>query len=101
MSFEDAAELKSFAWYMTGCLCLGKLDESKIGVVNFAKARNQETTRMVVQLRGVYATFIKPGNKVQYDPRMQKWSEAGAGDMPKEASAERKDYEGVAEQVKQ
>jgi hypothetical protein len=73
MSFEDAAELKSFAWYLNGCLCLDKLDEvDKIGTIHFSKARNQPTSKCSVQLHGEIATFMPLNQDLVWDKRQNK-----------------------------
>lgn len=100
MSFEDAAELKSFAWYMTGCLCLGKMDDQGIGMMNFAKARNQKTSKTLIQLLGHVCTFVQPGKAKVFDARQEKWVDPGSKtavpDADSHKSLERQEYEGAA-----
>lgn len=72
MEFEDAAELKSFAWYMNGCLCLGRLDEAYYGTLKFSKARNQRVSKRAVQMIGEIATFIAADGDLVYDSRQDR-----------------------------
>jgi hypothetical protein len=73
MSFEDAAEVKSFAWYLNGCFCLDKLDEvEKIGTIHFSKARNQPNSKCSVQLKGEIATFMPLDKDLVWDKRQSK-----------------------------
>ena len=67
MSFEDAAELKSFAWFMNGCFCLSKFDKAGIASLDFSKARNQKTSTKLLQLQGDIATFKEISNDMQFD----------------------------------
>lgn len=74
MSFEDAAELKSFAWYLHGCFCLDKLtEEDQTGTIHFSKARNQKNSSRVVQLHGNVATFVDNGDDLVLDDKLGKY----------------------------
>lgn len=100
IGFEDAAELKSFAWYLNGCFCLTKMDDDYMAPLNFSKARGQKSDKTVIKLLGEIATFVDAGDMV-FDQRQKKYVErgkenviprAGAEDVVK--SADRRDYEG-------
>lgn len=67
VDFEDAAELKSFAWYMDGCFALGKLDADKYGVLKYGKGRFDKVDRQVIQLKGHLSTFIPASEDMVLD----------------------------------
>ncbi len=72
MTFEDAAELKSFAWYMNGCFCTGKMDTDQCCTINYAKARNARPDKCVVKLHGNLARFVRIDGDMVYDSRQGK-----------------------------
>lgn len=98
MDFEDAAELKSFAWYMNGCFCLSKMDDECLAPLKFSKARSHKSDHTIIKLLGNIATFVDAANMV-FDPRQKKYVERGKENaVPKadksDKSPTRTDYEG-------
>lgn len=75
LSFEDAAELKSFAWFMHGCWCLNKMDDTQTASIQFSKSRNTRASKAVLQLLGDLATF-KEVTRV-FDTTQRKFVEPG------------------------
>lgn len=94
MEFEDAAELKSFAWYLNGCLCMGRMDDEKVGSIKYSKARSVDNSVVHVQLEGEIARFGPVKNKV-FDPRQGKHVDAAEiNAIPGEKTKTQLAYEG-------
>lgn len=73
MEQQDSAELKSFSWYMNGCLALNTLDEDEYnGTLNYSKARSVRKGSIPIHLNGDMATFEALGSEYQYDPLQSK-----------------------------
>lgn len=73
MEQQDSAELKSFSWYMNGCLALNTLEESQLtGILNYSKARSVRKGSKTIQLDGELATFKSVGEDDAYDPLQSK-----------------------------
>lgn len=66
-TFEDAAEMKSFAWYLNGCFCLDKFDTNKRAKLIYAKGRSEATGEKTVKLLGEIATFVGEGGDFDRD----------------------------------
>ena len=70
MEWNDAAEFKSFSWYLNGCFALSALDDRDyIGKMKFSKARGVQKSYQMVQLIGDYATFKGLGDDYSWDSR--------------------------------
>lgn len=67
VDFEDAAEFKSFAWYMDGCFALSKLDANKYGVLKYGKGRYEKVDKQVIQLKGHLSTFVPVSEDMVYN----------------------------------
>jgi hypothetical protein len=79
MDFEDAAELKSFAWYLDHCLCLTKLDDDGVGKMKASAARNSKSRiKRMVQLLGGMATFIPRDTDMAVDRETGKYVDKDA-----------------------
>jgi hypothetical protein len=98
MEFEDAAELKSFAWYMNGCFCLTKMDSERIATLKYSKARGSPVAKKLLQLKGELATFVSLEGYREYDERFGKYVDPATKNvLPSEAQvSERRAYEGRA-----
>lgn len=67
IDFEDAAEFKSFAWYMDGCFALSKLDLNRYGVLKYGKGRFEKVDKQVIQLKGHLSTFVPVSEDMVFD----------------------------------
>lgn len=73
MEQQDSAELKSFSWFMNGCLALNTLEEDKLtGILNYSKARSVRKGSIYIQLKGEIATFVPCDEDSMYDPLQSK-----------------------------
>jgi RecA/RadA recombinase len=99
LEFSEAAELKSFAWWMNGCFVLSKMDDDGMAPLNFSKARSAKSNKIVIKLLGEIATFVEATNMV-FDSRQKRFVERGTENNIPKANAEsrrdrdRTDYEG-------
>jgi RecA/RadA recombinase len=73
-SWRDSAEMRSFAWYLHGCLVLEPFsDDTKVTKLVLSKGRNMDTSFSMVKLNGEFATFVSMSKDVIMDPRSGKW----------------------------
>jgi hypothetical protein len=67
---QDAAEIKSFSWYLNGCLGLNALSEDgNSAELNYSKSRSSRRGSNKIELKGDYATFVPVGDDYVFDPR--------------------------------
>lgn len=95
LDFEDAAELKSFAWFMNGCLCLNKMDENNCAFLKFSKARSSKVDKRTLKLDGEIALFREIGGDMIYDSRQNKMiPKAEQNVIPTGSGGSREEYKG-------
>jgi hypothetical protein len=100
LSFEDAAELKSFAWYMNGCFCLNKLDEpDQTAPLMYSKARTAKPDSCMLKLHGNLALFQRIDGDMVYDTRLGKYvKKTELNAVPDSQGNSRNDYAGRSNQ---
>ena len=102
LSFENAGEVKSFAWWMNGCFALARLceKEPRVSQLHFSKARSAKPTTIMVQLKGEISTFVKLEEEMARDAASDQWKKKSEiNKVPgtttnEEASSIKIDYEG-------
>ena len=69
VKWNEAAELKSFAWTLDCCFGLNGFDGKGHARLEISKGRNQKLNGTFVQLLGEKATFIGKGEDMTWDAR--------------------------------
>jgi hypothetical protein len=75
MQWQDAAEFKSFAWFLTGCFAATEMDEDGICVINYSKSRNSRVKHLNARLNGELARFVVVDGQFIWDERQKKFVE--------------------------
>ena len=73
MTWTDAAEFKSFAWYLTGCFSLTMQSGDGLATLNYSKARTVKSSKTLVQMKGNIATFVAANQDFVFDERLKKY----------------------------
>lgn len=77
LEWTDAAEFKSFSWYLNACFALSTLDNNNIGSLKISKSRRTEKTHQVVRLDGTYATFVAMGPDYSWNSKERGYCKPG------------------------
>jgi len=83
-TWTDAAEVKGWSWYLTGCFALNDINEETCqATINFSKARNTKKAHRVIKLLGDIATFVDVSTAVSYNRRTSTYeNKAKPGEVP-------------------
>jgi len=96
----DAAEFRSFAWYLDGCLTLTDYSEDNLATLRYSKARNAAKGYLLVKLLGEYSR-LELTDDYEVDERRGTYVEKNKGnrvesaadaDGAAAASAKKEDY---------
>lgn len=82
--WTDAAEVKGWSWYLTGCFALNDISEDTCrATLNFSKARNTRKNHKIIELQGEIATFADVSGSVSYNRRTSTYEAKGKpGSVP-------------------
>ncbi len=89
MGWQDAAEFKSFAWFLNGCFALTELDEHQMATLNYSKARSSKTGYIAVELKGEEARFVNRSQDMTWSDRQRKLVVKGKENAPPEENLPR------------
>lgn len=105
LGWQDAAEFKSFAWFLNGCFALSQLDEHNMATLNYSKARSSKTGHIPVELKGDEARFVNCSPDMTWSDKQKKYVIKGKenavpdDNLPRDVQRQRADYAGGVDRV--